>query len=134
MSIKGFVINGQTSKYDYNSLDNLPPESSGGGITVVSSISEMTDTSSVYLLNTDGHWYYYDGTQWVDGGEFSGSAASNEQIANVIKSMIVISTTQPSGSDVLLWINPSDTNNYTTTSQVTSMINAALGVIENGSY
>lgn len=108
--------------------------SASGGIEVVSSVSEMTNVHACYLLNTDGHWYYYDGAEWVDGGEFSGSSASLEQIASVIKRMIVISTTEPSDSDVILWINPDDANNYTTATQVQNMINTALGVIENGSY
>lgn len=41
-----------------------------GGATPlpVSSVSEMTDTSKVYLLTTDSYWYYYNGTQWTAGG------------------------------------------------------------------
>lgn len=105
-----------------------------GGIEVVSSISEMTNIHACYLLNTDGHWYYYDGSEWVDGGAFSGSSASLAQIASVIKRMIVISETEPTDPDVILWINPDDTNSYTTVTQVQNMIDTSLGVIENGTY
>lgn len=31
MSIKGFSVNGVVEKYDYNSLDNIPPDSGGSG-------------------------------------------------------------------------------------------------------
>ena len=32
----------------------------------VSSTDDMTDTSQVYVLTTNGHVYYYNGTQWTD--------------------------------------------------------------------
>lgn len=54
--------------------------SGNGGITVVDTVAEMTDTSSVYLYNgtetgyTAGHWYFYNtGTSsWTDGGQYTG--------------------------------------------------------------
>ena len=41
-----------------------------GSPLVASSISGMTDTSRVYVNTTDGHWYYYNGTTWVDAGVY----------------------------------------------------------------
>lgn len=51
-----------------------------GGIEVVDTASEMTNTASVYLYNgveqgfTAGHWYFYNtGTSaWTDGGQYTG--------------------------------------------------------------
>lgn len=65
-----------------------------GGISVVSLISEMSDTSAVYLYNgtetgyTAGHWYYYNtGTStWTDGGEYTGWETVDTAISNFIDS------------------------------------------------
>ena len=42
----------------------------GGAPTVVSNISDMTDTAQIYVLSTDGMWYYYDSSAWVAGGTY----------------------------------------------------------------
>lgn len=44
-----------------------------GGATppVVSTVGEMVDTSEIYILSTDGNWYYYDGTEWASGGAYA---------------------------------------------------------------
>lgn len=44
-----------------------------GGATpqVVSSVSAMTDTSKIYVLFTDGNWYYHNGSAWVSGGVYA---------------------------------------------------------------
>lgn len=52
-----------------NSVTNMSP-------LVVSSISEMTDTTKMYVLTTDGKWYYYDGNNWVIGGNYQASISS----------------------------------------------------------
>lgn len=39
----------------------------------VSSINDMTDTDRIYVLTTDGYWYYYNGTNWVQGGIYQSS-------------------------------------------------------------
>lgn len=40
---------------------------------VVDNTSAMTDTSKIYVLSTDGKWYYYNGTTWVAGGTYQAS-------------------------------------------------------------
>ena len=42
----------------------------GGAPEVVSSTSDMTDQDRVYVLTTDGYWYYYNGAEWTRGGEY----------------------------------------------------------------
>lgn len=42
----------------------------GGAPVVVSNVSDMTDTDLIYVLKTDGCWYYYEGSDWVAGGEY----------------------------------------------------------------
>ena len=53
----------------------------GGQPTPVSHASDMTDTSKIYLYTgsesgyNSGHIYYYDGSVWVDGGEYGGGGS-----------------------------------------------------------
>ena len=42
----------------------------GATPTPVASVSAMTDPSKLYLLTTDGEWYYYNGSAWVSGGVY----------------------------------------------------------------
>lgn len=43
----------------------------GGATPIpVASVSQMTDTSKLYLLTTDGEWYYYNGSAWASGGVY----------------------------------------------------------------
>lgn len=53
-----------------NALNDLSPE-------VVSSTSAMTDQSKIYLNTSDGYWYYYNGTQFVQGGLYNSDATSS---------------------------------------------------------
>lgn len=39
-----------------------------------SSTSDMTDTTRVYVNTTDGHWYWYNGTAWTDGGIYQSTS------------------------------------------------------------
>lgn len=52
----------------------------GGTPIVVDSISDMLDTTKIYLLTTDGHWYYYDENSWIDGGVYQASQIPNDSI------------------------------------------------------
>lgn len=47
---------------------DLPPY---GSPLKADAIAQMTDTDKVYVLTTDGHWYYYNGTAWTDGGVYN---------------------------------------------------------------
>ncbi|MEE3404573.1 MAG: hypothetical protein VZR73_10870, partial [Acutalibacteraceae bacterium] len=42
----------------------------GATPTPVASVSAMTDPSKLYLLTTDGNWYYHNGTTFVSGGVY----------------------------------------------------------------
>lgn len=44
----------------------------------VTSISDMEDTSQIYVLTTDGYWYYYDGDSWERGGVYQAAASSGD--------------------------------------------------------
>ena len=57
-----------------------------------SSISGMTDTSRIYVLETDGHWYWYNGSEWRDGGVY--------QATLIGKNNFFLSNSSPSGTYV----------------------------------
>ena len=48
----------------------------------VSSMEEMTDTSKIYVLTTNGNWYYYNGTNWVSGGVYQSIVGQNSFFTN----------------------------------------------------
>jgi len=51
-------------------LESMIQRVASGAPIVVASASDMTDTSQIYVLSTDGNWYYYNGSAWVAGGEY----------------------------------------------------------------
>ena len=60
-----------------SSLDAKVNSLASGSPLVASSISGMTDTSRVYVNTTDGHWYWYDGDSWEDGGTYQATEIPN---------------------------------------------------------
>ena len=55
-------------------VENVIQGLAGGAPIVVSSVSEMIDTEQIYILSTDGMWYYHNGTAWTAGGEYGAVA------------------------------------------------------------
>jgi hypothetical protein len=55
-------------------LESMIQRVASGAPIVVSSASAMTDTDQIYVLSTDGEWYYHNGSAWVAGGEYGGVA------------------------------------------------------------
>ena len=51
---------------------------SSGAPIPVSSTSEMTDTTKIYLNTTDGYWYYYNNGSWTQGGVYQASVDSDD--------------------------------------------------------
>ena len=70
-----YLVNGTVEQFNVklNALE------SGSPLTA-SSTSEMTDTTRVYVNTTDGHWYYYSGTQWVDGGTYQSTGINENSV------------------------------------------------------
>ncbi len=65
MSINGFVVNGTTHHYNYNALDNLPPDTSDIYNFIVNSIFDdwnLYDTTSVSFTNNTAVTNNNDGT------------------------------------------------------------------------
>lgn len=51
-----------------------------GSPLVASSISDMKDTTHIYVNTTDGNWYYYKGTEWTIGGVYQATRIADESI------------------------------------------------------
>lgn len=61
MSIKGFIVNGQTQKYDYTALDNkpvIPP--SGGGVSAELKAALLQLFQKAAYIDANGSTYYQD--------------------------------------------------------------------------
>ena len=58
-------------------------EASGAPIPA-SSTSEMTDTTRTYVNTSDGHWYYYDGSSWADGGIYQSTGVQTDKTLSVV--------------------------------------------------
>ena len=63
----------KADKTTTNNLQNQINSLASGSPLVASSVSEMTDTSKVYVNTADGHWYTYNGTDWIDNGVYQAS-------------------------------------------------------------
>lgn len=74
------LINTQTSQEtQLVNLQSRINSLASGSPLVASSVAEMTDTTRVYVNTTDGHWYTYNGTAWIDGGVYQ-SAEDSESV------------------------------------------------------
>ena len=55
---------------------------SGSPAGVYATVSALTsadpDHSRIYIVNEDGHWYYYNGSQWTDGGLYQSTVDTDE--------------------------------------------------------
>lgn len=69
-----------------------------GSPLIANSISDMTDTTRVYVNVTDGYWYYYNGTTWTQGGIYQASAINENDpvITNIQSQLDTIYTTDKS--------------------------------------
>lgn len=60
MSIKGFLINGTTQRYDYESLDNKPVIPSGSGVSDELKLALLQMAQKVAYIDAQGQTYYQD--------------------------------------------------------------------------
>ena len=47
-----------------------------GAPLVAGSVNEMTDTTRAYVNTTNGHWYYFSGSEWISGGVYQAAEDS----------------------------------------------------------
>lgn len=63
-----------------NSINNKVNSAVSGSPLVANSISEMTNTSRIYVNTTNGHWYWYNGSNWIDGGVYQSTELGNNSV------------------------------------------------------
>ena len=63
-----------------NNINNKVNSVTSGTPIPVNSIGEMSDTSKIYVLTTDGKWYYYNESNWVAGGVYQATGLSDNQV------------------------------------------------------
>ena len=61
-------------------IENKVNTAVSGSPLVASSVSEMTDTTRVYVNTTDGNWYYYNGSNWTIGGTYQSTRIERNSI------------------------------------------------------
>lgn len=66
-----------------------------GSPLVATSTAGMTDTTRVYVNTSNGHWYWYDGDSWEDGGTYQSTGIGENSISslnldNILKTSLYI--------------------------------------------
>lgn len=91
-ALKAFGNEGKLVYVHDGALDTLEPSNLDlhvGSPTVVTEAAQMTDSSKIYVYNGSetgmetGHWYYYDGTQWQDGGAWNAPEIETDKTLSV---------------------------------------------------
>lgn len=67
-----------------NNMQNQVNAVAGGTPKVVTSTTQMTDTNKIYVLSTNGKWYYYNGSAWTIGGDYQPASTDLDSIRNEI--------------------------------------------------
>lgn len=80
-----FSDGGITKQISVGNLTNSIRDNVYGAPLTASISSAMTDTSRVYVYTgttgsgfTNGHWYYYNGSAWTDGGIYNSAAVQTD--------------------------------------------------------
>lgn len=83
-------INGNTLTNTLNTLatkTEVQAVASGSPAGVYATIAALTsadpDHSKIYVVTADGHWYYYNGSAWTDGGIYQSALNNNDM--NLLK-------------------------------------------------
>lgn len=63
-----------------DSLQSQIKSLASGSPLVADSTDEMTDKKRVYVNTSDGNWYYYNGSAWINGGVYQATAIDDGSI------------------------------------------------------
>lgn len=95
------TVSGATVTAALSSLNDQIANLEGGAPTAVSTVSQMVDTTQVYLYTGNesgyvkGEWYYWNGSAWVSGGIYGLPAE-----VYVNGTSLVINTMMTNGNEV----------------------------------
>lgn len=78
-------VSGKSQQLSIGFLTNAIRDNVYGAPLTASTSSAMTDQTRVYVYTgttgggyTNGHWYYYNGSAWTDGGAYNSSAVQTD--------------------------------------------------------
>lgn len=78
-------VSGTSQQLSIGFLTNAIRDNVYGAPLTASTSSSMTDQTRVYVYTgttgggfTNGHWYYYNGSAWTDGGAYNSSAVTTD--------------------------------------------------------
>ena len=127
-----------------NSLDTKVNSLASGSPLVASSISDMTDTTRVYVNTTDGHWYYYNGSQWTNGGVYQATGIAEksieydhlsdelDEILNLEKKTIEINSWEQGSINSSTGVLTTSTTRIRTNNTINNSAKSIYITIENG--
>lgn len=72
-------LNNKANNSSIVNLQNQISSLASGSPLVASSTSDMTDTNRIYVNTTDGHWYWYNGSSWIDGGIYQATITGSKR-------------------------------------------------------
>ena len=72
-------------------LDNKANKNEVGTPLTATNISEMIDTTKIYVNTTDGNWYSWNGSDWVSGGVYNSQGIADKSITENKTSFINVS-------------------------------------------
>lgn len=108
------VIDGKTVSENFDSMEKEIGEvkTAVGSPLVANTALEMTDREKIYVYTgsetgyTYGHWYYWDGSTWADGGVYNSAAVQTDKtlllsdkpadaktVGDILRSMTATDTT-----------------------------------------
>ena len=153
-----FAHGNQTIPSVINDLEHMISLTESGTPKPVSTVSSMTDTSTIYLYTGNesgyiaGNWYYYNGSEWVSGGVYGdldidntlsvqGAAADSKTVGDAIGDLDALETEDNSSlvaaiNEVLNTGGGGTVVSYSVTNTLKNVTtsNHAVSVRENRSY
>ena len=85
------VINTNKIEYISSQLDSKANKNEVGTPLTATNISEMIDTTKIYVNTTDGNWYSWNGSDWVSGGVYNSQGIADKSITENKTSFINVS-------------------------------------------
>lgn len=117
----------KTQKEQIEALQNQIKASTNGSPLAADSISEMTDTSRIYVNNTDGYWYYYNDGEWTKGGVYQATEIADGSIDTGLFSNLIRERS-------LIYINGFDYLNYEEKKGYFQITNNSVKFVEHSGF
>ena len=85
-----YIRDQATLQQAYNEATRIQTQAMVGHPFTAAAAADMTDTTKIYVYTgttgdglTNGHWYYWDGAAWTDGGVYNAVAVTTDKTLSV---------------------------------------------------